>query len=214
MRLRSICPEPCRRAAAALLLLVITGCGQAPTQAAVEYRPEEAGTVDHALCLLGFTGVELSEVSTGHQLVDLSLNGREATFVVDTGANVSVLHAPFADDFGLSDDRAARGGQARLVRIDSLQLGGVAIRQNRIVLADLSQVVSALGRMSDRPVSGIIGQDVLGEHRAVIDVPRSILYLIEADEDPTPVPAERCRRGEEPVETGDAGQAGNRSESR
>jgi hypothetical protein len=193
--------------ATACLALAAAGCDRAPTQAAVEYRPEEAGTVDHALCLLGFTGVEMSEVSTGHQLVDLTLNGRDATFVVDTGANVSVLHAPFAREYDLSTDSASPGGaigiggsgQARQVRIESLRIGGIAIRQQRIVLADLSQVVSVLGQMSDRPVSGIIGQDVLGEHRAVIDVPRSILYLIEADRDPTPVDAERCRRGEIPA---------------
>ncbi|HEX8511906.1 MAG TPA: hypothetical protein VF688_02225 [Allosphingosinicella sp.] len=43
---------------------------------------------------------------------------------------------------------------------------------------------------------GIIGHDVRKEHRAVIDVERPLLYLIEADEDPAPVAAERCRARE------------------
>lgn len=193
------------RLTAALLLLTVAGCDQAPTQAAVEYRPGESGTVDHALCLLGFTGVPLSEVSTGHQLVDAKLNGRDATFVVDTGANVSVLHAPFAESFGIASDSSVSGaavgigggGRARQARIESLRIGAVDMRQERIVLADLSPIATLLGPMSGGPIHGIIGQDLLAEHRAVIDVPRSILYLIEADQDPAPVAAERCRTGDE-----------------
>ncbi|WP_206185269.1 retropepsin-like aspartic protease [Sphingosinicella sp. CPCC 101087] len=203
----------------AALALLAAGCDRVPSAPAIEYRPEEAGTVDHALCLLGFTGVELSEVTTGHQLVDLALNGRNATFVVDTGANVSVLHAPFAREFDISTDLATPGGaigiggggEARQVRIESMAIAGVPIRQSRIVLADLSHIVSVLGPMSGGQISGIIGQDVLSEHRAVIDVPRSILYLIEADEDPAPVPPQRCR-GEEAVDAGNMTDSANGSE--
>ena len=200
------------------LLFALAACGQAPTQAAVEYRPEEAGTVDHAMCLLGFAGVPLSEVSTGHLLADATLNGRPALFVVDTGANVSVLHAPYAGTFAITADPSARGGavgiggggEARLARIDSLRIGPVDIRQDRIVLADLSPIASLLGPMSGGTIHGVIGQDVLGEHRAVIDVARSILYLVEADEDPAPVPGERCRAEVESADVDNASD-GNRA---
>lgn len=78
-----------------LLLLAgaaLAGCEQVLTKQA-EYRPQEAGSIDQALCLLGFTGIALQELVTGHQVVEARLNGRPATFVVDTGANVSVLNA-------------------------------------------------------------------------------------------------------------------------
>ena len=192
-------------------IALLAACEQVATQP-VEYRPEEAGTVDHALCLLGFTGVAMREVTTGHQLVDVSLNGREATFVVDTGANVSVLHAQHAEAFGIAADGAAPGGafgvggqtRASQARIESLSIGSIPIRQARIVLTDIRNLTSLLGPMSGGAVHGIIGQDVLAEHRAVIDVPRSILYLIPADEDPAPVAADRCRA--EPEEESEANE--------
>ena len=56
-------------------------------------------------------------------------------------------------------------------------------------------------------VHGLIGQDVLNEHRAVIDVARPLLYLIEADEEPEPVPARRCRGGSAPAEANGSGSA-------
>ena len=207
-----------RHPALVLSLLALAACGQAPTKAPVEYRPEEAGTVDHAMCLLGFAGIPLSEVSTGHLLVDATLNGRPALFVVDTGANVSVLHASYAGAFAIGEDSSARAGaigiggsgEARQVQIDSLRIGPVDIRQDRIVLADLSPIANLLGPMSGGAIHGVIGQDVLGEHRAVIDVARSILYLVEADEDPAPIPAERCRAGEESAYDANA-SAGNRA---
>ena len=82
---------------------------------------------------------------------------------------------------------------ARQVGIESLSLGDVPIRQRRMVLTDLGPLGDALAPLAGGAVHGLIGQDVLKEHRAVIDVERPLLYLIESDKDPAPVPAERCR---------------------
>lgn len=185
---------------AAIALLASAGCKETLTQTA-EYRPGEAGTVDHAMCLLGFTGVPLRELMTGHHLVDVDLNGRKGTFVLDTGANKSVLHAGYAEQLGIGEGTAMPGAaiglggamKARQVRIERMEIGSVPIRQTRVMTADLSQLTNLLGPLSGDTIYGLIGQDVMKEHRAVIDVSRPILYLIEADEDPAPVPAERCR---------------------
>ncbi|WP_426050671.1 aspartyl protease family protein [Brevundimonas sp. SL161] len=88
---------------AALLLLAAcdqgagSGAGPAP-----EYRPGESGTVDHALCLLGFSAVPVREVDPGHHLIEATINGRSGQFVLDTGANLSVITASQAERFGLS----------------------------------------------------------------------------------------------------------------
>lgn len=181
---------------------ILAGCEQVTTRQP-DYRPEVAGTVDHALCLLGFTAVPLRELITGHHLVEVTLNGRRGMFILDTGANASVLHAPFAAEFGIS--ATARhpaaaigigGGQrAGQARIENLEIGPVAIRQSRIMTADLTQAVRLLGPLSGGKIYGIVGQDVMKEHRAVIDVAKPILYLMEADENPAPVPAENCASG-------------------
>jgi hypothetical protein len=182
-------------------LLAVAGCRELGTSPPPEYRPEEAGTVDHALCLLGFTALAVREVATGHHLIEATINGRTGDFVLDTGANMSVIDDAHVQNFGIEPGSGAIGGavaiggagQARRVRIDSFSLGGVDIRQNRVVTSDLGNLLTVLGRAAGTTVNGIIGQDVLTEHRAIIDVARPMLYLMEADRDPSPVSEGRCR---------------------
>jgi clan AA aspartic protease (TIGR02281 family) len=191
---------------AAALPFALLGCDMIapppPEAAKVDYRPEAAGTVDHALCLLGFTAIPLREArGTGHHLVTATVNGKEGTFVLDTGANLSVIDSDHAAHFGIAAGKGRAGGAtglggsnlARQVAIDSLAFGKVRLRQRRMVVTDLGSLGDALAPLAGGAVHGIVGQDVLKEHRAVIDVERPLLYLIEADEDPKPVPAERCR---------------------
>jgi hypothetical protein len=138
---------------------------------------------------------------TGHQVVEGLLNGRPATFVLDTGANVSVVHAGFASEFGLTPQRGAFGAaiglggglRADRAAIDALKIGAVDIRLRHVMTADLAQLESVLGRLSGGTIHGIIGQDVMTEHRAVIDVSSPILYLQDRDVDPAPIPASRCQ---------------------
>jgi len=192
----------------ALPALLFLGACQEENGTAPEYRPEEAGTVDHALCLLGFAAVPVQKVDPGHHLIDARINGQSGKFVLDTGANLTVVDASRAERFGLSADggalaglsgvlSAGAAGSATPTRIDSLKLGPITIRQSRVVVADLGQLLTALSRVSGEEVSGIIGQDVLNEHRAIIDVSRPMLYLLEEDEDLAPVSAERCQQADE-----------------
>lgn len=188
---------------AAVALLLVCACRQEASGPAPDYRPEEAGTVDHALCLLGFTAVPVREVATGHHLIEATINGRTGEFVLDTGANMSVIDQTHLANFGISPDSGADGGaigiggrgDARRAPIESFTIGPVRIRQARIVTSDLGQLLTALGRVTGTTVNGIIGQDVLKEHRAIIDVSRPMLYLMDADRDPAPVPSERCSAG-------------------
>lgn len=185
------------------LLAAMSACDAVTSpETKVDYRPGEAGTVDHALCLLGFTALPLRRAATtGHHLIRARLNGREALFVLDTGANVSVIDDDHVATFGLAGQVARRGGgvaiagtvAARQVAIESLELGGVRVRQRRMVVADLGNLMAAMRPLAGGAVHGLIGQDVLNEHRAVIDMDGPLLYLIEADRDPEPVPSSRCR---------------------
>lgn len=193
----------------AALAVSLTGAcdGLAPPTPApgVEYHPELAGTVDHAMCLLGFTAVPIQRLVTGHQLVKGLLNDKPATFVLDTGANVSLVHTGFAEDFGLKPQRVPAaaiglgGGQmASRASVATLQLGEVKARQTHVMLADLSSLETALGPLSRDRIDGIIGQDLMREHRAVIDVAKPMLYLQREDVAPSPVPAELCKAAAQP----------------
>jgi hypothetical protein len=181
-------------------LLLVSACQNAPVPS-TDYRPEEAGTVDHALCLLGFQAVPLREVATGHHLVQATINGRSGSFVLDTGANVTVVENSHLRHFNISGSTGGLSGTvsmagaagARQVGVEGLEIGSIETRQSRIVTADMGQLLSTLSRVSNTTVYGLIGQDVLKEHRAIVDVAKPMLYLIPQDEDPSPVSAERCQ---------------------
>ena len=190
------------RLAGLVLLASLAACERPPAREKVAYNPEEAGSVDHAMCLLGFAAVPLRELATGHHLVDVTVNGKAATFILDTGANASVVDTAAARRVGLPEKGIPAGAfglgggmKAQQVTLDRLEIGGVAIRRGRIMTSDLSQLVQVLGTVSRGEIAGIIGQDVMKEHRAVIDVARPILYLVADDEDPAPVQSERCKAG-------------------
>lgn len=183
----------------AACFLALAGCKEVLTKTAA-YEPTKAGSVDQAMCLLGFIAVPVRELLTGHHLVEAQLNGKPASFVLDTGANRTVLHAPFASEFGLTGSAAGRGGaigvggsvQASQAPIRSMTIGDIPIRRSRIMMTDLGQVTRLLSPISGTRVYGIIGQDILKEHRAIIDVAKPILYLVREDRAPAPVAAERC----------------------
>ena len=183
-----------------LPFLLVAACEESggPSTA---YRPTEAGTVDHALCLLGFSAIPVRNVDPGHHLIEATINGQTANFVLDTGANVTVITTSQAQRFGLSSGSQGQPGRrgalgapanAEQVAIDSFKIGSILVRQRRVVLADLGQLLTTLGRVSGAEVVGIIGQDVLNEHRAIIDVTRPMLYLMVEDRDPAPVRADKC----------------------
>lgn len=182
-----------------LLIASLGGCKDVLSPEA-RYQPEKAGTVDRALCLLGFAAVPMRSLMTGHQLVDARINGMPATLVVDTGANVTVLHAGAESRFRATRDPLAIGStsglggpmQGRVMRIDTLALGGVETRQRRVIESDLSALTAVLGRVAGRDIDGIVGQDVLQKQSAVIDVAGGILYLMAAGTDPAPIDPARC----------------------
>lgn len=186
-----------------LLALLLLGACEQGAGSIPEYRPGETGTVDHALCLLGFAAVPVQDVAPGHQLIEATINGRTGRFVLDTGANVTVIDTSQAERFGLSLGGggplfrrglpASPSGSASQIAIDSFEIGSITIRQRRIVTADLGQLLGALSSASGEEVVGILGQDVLNEHRAIIDVARPMLYLMDDDRDPGPVPSESCQ---------------------
>lgn len=183
------------------MVLAMGGCEAAPV---ADYRPEAAGTVDHALCLLGFTAIALQTVPTGHHLVEAQINKVRGRFVLDTGANVTVVDRAQADRLGIDPQAGSRfgvragvrgppGSRAQLAPIDSIEIGPINIRQKHVVIADIAQLLGPLGTASGAAVAGIIGQDVLTEHRAIIDVERPMLYMMAEDRPPAPVDADRCR---------------------
>ena len=102
-------------------------------------------------------------------LVSADINGTAADFILDTGAERSVVGLAAADrlhiarDEWVSTDVQGAGGRdrRRLGRPSSFSLGGVELRRHTIA-ADNSVVVGPIPEVvAGRPIAGLLGEDFL-----------------------------------------------------
>ncbi len=119
-------------------------------------------------------------------IVKGSINGSEADFLIDTGAGMSLLDSGFASRLTLkSADRIVGRGaggdiNVDLVRIDSLHIGAFERRNLSCGVTDLSGLHERLGGNID----GVIGFDIFGSGRLIVDYPqRRITFDVPPQDD-------------------------------
>ena len=183
-------PFPIRAAAVGALLL---SAACANTAGAVQSAGQ--ASVAQALCGMGFSSIPMRALPSGHHIADVTLNGQPGTFVVDTGAGRTVIHAPYAQSFGLSPGPELKGGRAvgtggeqaiQQFATSDFRVGGTRTALNTIYGTNLGNVVQYLDAFAGKPVQGIVGQDVMRSQNAIVDIQQSRLYL-------RPVAGERAR---------------------
>ncbi|NNC89964.1 MAG: clan AA aspartic protease [Akkermansiaceae bacterium] len=120
-----------------------------------------------------------------HLILESSWNGRRLTWVVDTGAEVSVLAEESAKALGIATARSASriidaSGDRAEVRIAYLR----NVVFNRLVVSEFQVAVTSLGAVRDnfrdrngRPIDGIVGMDFLEESAALLDSASGLLYV-------------------------------------
>ncbi len=120
-------------------------------------------------------------------LVPATINGTLADFVLDTGAERTVIGLAAAErlhiarDEWVSTDIQGVGGRdrRRLGRPASFTLGGLTLRR-RTVAADTSVVVGPVPDAVDgRPVAGLLGQDFLSPFDLDLNAAAGILTLFD-----------------------------------
>jgi predicted aspartyl protease len=116
----------------------------------------------------------------------VNINGVEALFLIDSGASVSMLNNTNLSQFKLSDglrlskdNRSGAGGAFSITsyELDSFALDQIVINKPIIATANLSAVVEFIEKHAYKRIDGVLGQDVLSDLAAVINVAESQLYL-------------------------------------
>jgi predicted aspartyl protease len=125
--------------------------------------------------------------------VEMSVNGVNGLFLIDTGAAEIVLDPAFAgkaDVAGSGGDTGlfAGGKTANVVyaRIGEIALGSLEVADVPAVLLSTAGFASAAG---GKAVAGVIGTKLLSRFRATIDYPHGVLTLEPAD---APSPRDRA----------------------
>jgi hypothetical protein len=149
-----------------ILWLLLTG-----SAAACEVRPSAAVPLDE---------------STPNLIVRAAINGTSVPFILDTGAERTVLDAATVQRLALNRDEWVAttmrgiGGDERQRNVlpQSLVLGGMALHP-RFLAAALSLPVGhmAFGTVGGEPIAGLLGADLLAGFDLALDGPHQRLTL-------------------------------------
>ena len=120
-----------------------------------------------------------------HLLLTGMVNGRRTTWVVDTGAEVTVMGAESFKQFGLPSYKTdsniidASGDKVgiRMAELQNVYFDGVLVKRFHIAVAPMKAVREVFRDSSGRPVDGIIGMDFLTKGNALLDTKSRLLYL-------------------------------------
>lgn len=127
-------------------------------------------------------GVELAipmhRDKTGQLSVSMTINGKPARLLVDTGANVSTLDRARGEAYfpGTLDPAPSAPGAPPQVDLP-VGAGSLAIGNERFTVLNLSFINVGAARMGTPPFDGQLGASFFQQYHAVIDFPAMILKL-------------------------------------
>ena len=125
----------------------------------------------------------IKSISDERIIVEGKVNGKEAFFLVDTGASVGLMDSNQRDDYGLVRGRkysgtiVGAGGEMRNVRhCDTfVHFGGKVIPQ--FLLADISGVVKSIKQETGIEILGIISLPQMSMIGMNLDINSSEVWL-------------------------------------
>jgi hypothetical protein len=114
-----------------------------------------------------------------HIMVKGTIHGKEASFLVDTGASRSVFDtktiAAFIEDLHFEKKEGMTAGvgssdlESATFHIDQLSIGALEIQDYEAVALDLENIHEMYDKLCLPHIDGIIGGDLLSHHKAVIN---------------------------------------------
>ena len=122
-----------------------------------------------------------------HIMVKGLIHGKEANFLIDTGASRSVFDPKTISSFieniafekkeGLTAGVGSSDLESATFKIDVFSIGEVEIRDYEAVALDLENIHEMYGKLSLPHIDGIIGGDLLKRYKAVINYKSKKLRL-------------------------------------
>lgn len=122
-----------------------------------------------------------------HLMVKVHINKKVAHLVIDTGASKTVFdktrikkyvsEKSFVAHDKLSTGLGTNSMESQLVTLKKFKIGLLEIENYPTVLLDLSHVNNSYQRVGLKPIDGVLGGDILVNHKAIIDYNKKILKL-------------------------------------
>ena len=122
-----------------------------------------------------------------HLKITISINGKSASMILDTGASRTVFDETRIANFvaaetieeqdNLSTGLGTNTMESKKVVIDKLQIGEIKIEYYNAAVLDLMHVNQSYEKLEIAPVDGVLGGDILNDYNAVIDYEKKELVL-------------------------------------
>ena len=122
-----------------------------------------------------------------HIMVQGKIHGKEARFLIDTGASRSVFDPNTITDFidnvafekkeGMTAGVGSSDLESSTFVIDSLSIGNMEIKDYEAVALDLENIHEMYGKLGLPHIDGILGGDLLKKYKAVINYKSKKLRL-------------------------------------
>lgn len=145
---------------------------------------EDAASIRTYVEKIGYHSFALKKLPTGHETIEVTINGQSGVFVLDSGAGRTVVHKERLAKFGLNTSNGGQqgtgaGGDIPITShpVGSFLLDNEAIPLNVVFATNLDSVVNRLQAATGVIVDGVVGQDVLGGYSGIINIGSSELYL-------------------------------------
>lgn len=118
-------------------------------------------------------------IGVGIPIIKVTLNDKDAWFIVDTGASASLVNMAVASDFGIPDFKNfyvenmqinGLGGRRAFESVSCrIGLGPLHLRKELLKSKDLNGLFDAIRVAESLTIAGILGSDVLLRYRMVLD---------------------------------------------
>ncbi len=129
--------------------------------------------------------IPLTKTSSGLLLITTHVNKCVGKFILDTGANTTVLEEKSKQKFQLQIEPTHKtatgaGGTGLAIQFsggNTLEIGQLVIEDFTICLMNLDHVNRAFGCMGLESIDGVIGADILNAKEGIVDYSNHALYL-------------------------------------
>ncbi|MCB2106481.1 MAG: aspartyl protease family protein [Rhodobacteraceae bacterium] len=128
--------------------------------------------------------VPIARAASGHATIPVTVASERADFVLDTGAEGTVLYRNFADRLGLTATSGSSQlvGQTGAIDLPEIEMPGFTVDGRTF---GPMTTIALPSRADGVDLAGIVGLDVMKDALAVIDYPRGLFSLHDSTADPT-----------------------------
>jgi hypothetical protein len=134
----------------------------------------------------GYARIKLQKTLAGYLTLKARIGGKELTLMLDTGAPNTHLDRERAEKLGLKWkayspllDKMAPGGKGRQFLIDAIELEKNTSPKLWIYDHAMTELNPLLEQYGDPAIDGVLGGDVLGPGRAIINYETHELFLFK-----------------------------------